>query len=251
VATDYIGLGPEGELHSYLSASAEGNAMVDAVRAVGGIDEAHAGDRWLAVGHSQGGHAALITNEIAAEALPDHELLGTVAIAPGAQFTELYGDDVQIRIITTMVLFGAAADQPEVDPADYLDPEAYAAAADVVEDACLPEIIDTMLPFALSPDFYVEDPLDDEVASDWMEENEPGHVAADSPLLLVQGGRDSIVVPARTQALYDRLCGIGQVVEFLDVPEATHDSEPIDAADEISAWLADRLAGAQARDTCA
>ena len=47
------------------------------------IPEASAGDRWLLVGHSQGGHAALVTGEMAAERLPDHELLGTVAIAPG------------------------------------------------------------------------------------------------------------------------------------------------------------------------
>jgi pimeloyl-ACP methyl ester carboxylesterase len=249
VATDYIGLGPEGEVHPYLSAAAEGNAMVDAVRAVHQVDEAHAGDRWLVVGHSQGGHAALITNEIAADRLPEYELLGTVAIAPGAQFTEAYGDDVQLRIITTMVLFGAAAEDPAIDPRDYLNPEA-AAAAEVVKDACLGTIIETMAPFAASPDFYVTDPLEDEAGRTWMEENDPGQVVSESPLLLVSGGRDAIVVPARTRALYDRLCGLGQVVEFLELPEATHDTEPTTAAGQVSGWLADRLAGEPAPDTC-
>ncbi|HKY65569.1 MAG TPA: lipase family protein [Acidimicrobiales bacterium] len=251
VAPDYVGLGPEGEVHPYLSAAGEGNAMVDGVRAVHQIDGAGAGDRWLVVGHSQGGHAALVTNEIAADAVPAYDLLGTVAIAPGAQFTETYGDEVPFRIITALVLFGGVDENPDIDPASYLSPQVMAAATPVMRDECLGPIIDALVPFAVSPDFYVQDPLDDEAARAWMEENDPGQVVSDSPLLLISGGRDGIVVPARTNALYDRLCDLGQVVQFLDLPEATHDSEPLDAADQISGWLADRLAGEPAPTTCA
>lgn len=250
VGTDYIGLGPVGEVHSYLSATAEGNAVVDSVAAVHHIAEANAGHRWLAVGHSQGGHAALITNEIAAERLPDDELLGTVAIAPGAQFSEGYGDDLQIRIITTMVLFGAVDEHPDVDPADYLEPEAFAAAEKVVADSCLDQIITTMAPFAASPDFYVKEPSDGP-ARDWLEDNDPAQVVSDSPLLLVQGGLDIIVVPARTEALFERLCAMGQVVDKLDYPEADHTGEPAAAAPQITEWLTDRLAGQPAPDGCA
>ena len=57
----------------------------------------------------------------------------------------------------------------------------------MVHGACLDAIIATMLPFALAPDFYVRDPLDDPVARRWMEENDPGQVASESPLLLVSG----------------------------------------------------------------
>ena len=149
VATDYIGLGPVGEVHPYLSAAAEGNAVIDSVRAAGQIPDAHAGTRWLVAGHSQGGHAALMTGEAAAERLPDHELLGTVAIAPGAELGKTYGDEVQVRIITTMVLFGLAAEDPEIDPADYLTPAAYEAARTVVAEACVDSIINTMVVHAV------------------------------------------------------------------------------------------------------
>lgn len=251
VAPDYVGLGPEGEVHPYLSAAGEGNAMVDGVRAAHQIEEAAAGGRWLVVGHSQGGHAALVTNEIGPDALPEYDLLGTVAIAPGAQFTETYGDEVPFRIITALVLFGSADEHPDIDPASYLSPEVMAVATTVMRDECLGPIIDALVPFAVSPDFYVQDPLDDEVARGWMEENDPGQVVSESPLLLISGGRDGIVVPARTNALYERLCDLGQVVQFIDLPEATHDTEPVDAADQISGWLADRLAGEPASSTCA
>ena len=250
VATDYIGLGPVGEIHSYLSATAEGNAVIDSVAAVQQIPEANAGDRWLAVGHSQGGHAALITNERAAERLPDHELLGTVAIAPGAQFTESYGDDVQIRIISSMILLGGVDENPDIDPADYLNPEALAAAESVAGTGCLDQIVDVMLPFAAADDFYVTEPMSDAASRAWLEENDPGQVVSDSPLLLVQGGRDGIVVPARTQALFERLCGLGQVVDLVDLPDADHGGEPALGAGQISAWFADRLADRPAPDGC-
>jgi pimeloyl-ACP methyl ester carboxylesterase len=250
VATDYVGLGPVGEVHPYLDAAAEGNAVIDSVRAVDQLDDAHAGDEWLLVGHSQGGHAALVTSEMA-ERLRHHELLGTVAIAPGAQFTETYGDEVQLRIITTMVLFGQAAEDPEIDPAAYLNPDAYAAASRVVAEGCLPDIISTMIPYAVSPAFYVQDPQQEERSRTWMEENDPAQAAVDAPLLLISGDRDIIVVPARTHALYDRLCDLGQVVELVDLPDADHETEPAHAADLISAWLADRVAGEPATSTCA
>lgn len=251
VATDYIGLGPVGEVHSYLSAAAEGNAVVDSVAAAQHIAEANAGHRWLAIGHSQGGHAALITNEIAAERLPDEELLGTVAIAPGAQFSESYGDDLQTRIITTMVLFGAAAENPDIDPADYLNPEAFAAAEKVVAEGCVGEVINTMAPFAASPDFYIQEPIEGGQAQEWLEDNDPAQVVSESPLLLVQGGLDLIVVPARTKALYERLCEIGQVVEMIDLPTADHATEPALAGADITQWLQDRLAGQPAPNSCA
>ena len=97
---------------------------------------------------------------------------------------ETYGDDIQLRIITTMVLFGQAAEDPAIDPAAYLKPEAHAAASAVVAEHCLPDIISTMIPFAVSPDFYVLDPMDEERSRTWMEDNDPAQAAVDAPLLL-------------------------------------------------------------------
>lgn len=250
VATDYLGLGPEGELHPYLSAAAEGHAVLDSVAAVRALPDAHAGDRWVMTGHSQGGHAALVASEMAADRLPDVELVGTVAIAPGAQLAETYGDDVQTRIITAMVLFGAAAEDPAIDPRDYLSPEAYEAAAGVIEDRCVNEVVSALVPLAASPGFYTVDPRTEPVGVAWLEDNDPGQVAYDSPLLLVQGGQDPIVVPARTDALFDRVCALGQVVDRIDLPDANHETELSEAGDEIAAWLAARLAGEPATDDC-
>ena len=215
VATDYIGLGPNGELHPYLSAAAEGHAVVDGVAAARALPDAHAGDRWVLTGHSQGGHAALVANEMAADRLPDVELLGTVAIAPGSQLAETYGDDFQARIITTMVLFGAASEDAAIDPRAYLSPEVYAAAAPVVQDQCVGDIINALVPLAGSPDYYVTDPRSDPVGTAWLEANDPG-----------------------------------QVVDEVFLPTANHHTEPSEGGPAIEAWLAARLAGDPAPDDC-
>lgn len=249
VAPDYVGLGPEGELHPYLSAAAEGNATVDAVAAVRSLPEVGAGDRWLVAGVSQGGHAALVAAERAAERLPEAELVGTVAIAPGAQLGESYGDDLQIRVIVTMVLVGAAAEDPSIRLEDHLGPSGLQA-AELIRERCIGDIVTQVPPLATRPDYFVQDPRDSALGDEWVAENDPGQVRVDAPLLLVQGGQDVIVVPERTKALLERLCGLGQVVETVDVPEATHDDIGRLAADRISAFVAARFTGEAPVDAC-
>lgn len=246
VATDYIGLGPVGEIHSYLSASAEGNAMIDSVRAAQQITEADTGDRWVIIGHSQGGHGALVTMDRAAE-LPDLELLGTVALAPGAEFTKSFDDDVQIRIITTMVMLGAVDEWPDFEPSDYLSPAALDA-AEIVHTACLGDIINTMIGPAAGDDFYVREPTDG-AAQEFLAANDPTPEASDAPLLLMTGTADIIVVPDRVRSLRDRLCSIGQVLEYGELEGVDHGSEGA-AAPKVEQWLADRLAGKPAPNTC-
>jgi fermentation-respiration switch protein FrsA (DUF1100 family) len=249
VATDYIGLGPAGEIHPYLSAAAEGHAVIDGVAAARALPEVGAGDEWVVTGVSQGGHAALVTGEMAAERLPEATLLGTVAIAPGSELGTTHGDELQIKIITTMVLVGLAAEDPTVEVADYLSPAA-AEAAQVIETGCMGEIIETMPGAAAAPDYFTTDPRTAPVGEAWLEANDPGQVVSDAPLLVVQGGRDILVVPARTDALIERECGIGQVVDLLEVPEGDHDTVTGLAEDDIAAWVADRFAGEEPTTIC-
>ena len=107
--------------------------MIDAVRAARNIAETGAGDRWVVVGHSQGGHAAIATNELAPSYGPELQLLGTVASAPGAIFDRTYGpiDEIVGRVVGVMMLYGAAGEHPEIDPDFYAGPQTAAAAAAV------------------------------------------------------------------------------------------------------------------------
>lgn len=249
VATDYIGLGPDGEVHPYLSAAAEGHAVIDSVAAARNLPEVAAGKDWVVAGVSQGGHAALVTGEQAARRLPDAPLLGTVSIAPGSQLGETYGDELQARIITTMVLVGLAAEDPTVVTSDYLNPSALGM-ADAIRTKCVQDIIGSALPLATAADFFKVDPRTTPTGKAWLEQNDPGQVRSAAPLLLVQGGKDILVLPPRTAALFKRLCALGQVVEQIDVPEGTHDSVTNLAKDQITTWVAERFAGEPATNDC-
>jgi hypothetical protein len=112
------------------------------------------------------------------------------------------------------------------------------------------EIIATMPAAAAAPDYFTTDPRTSPVGLAWLEENDPGTVVSDAPLLVVQGGQDILVVPARTDALIERVCGIGQVVDLLEVPEGDHDTVTGLAEDDIATWVAARFAGEPAPDGC-
>lgn len=65
VATDYPGLGTPG-IHPYLIGISEARAVLDSVRAARALSNTGASNRFAVWGHSQGGHAALYTGELAA-----------------------------------------------------------------------------------------------------------------------------------------------------------------------------------------
>ncbi len=251
VATDYIGLGPLGERHPYLSGSSEAHSVIDAVRAARLLPAAHAGSRWVAIGHSQGGHAALFTNELGAVYAPELTLLGTIVVAPAAVLDRTFGPDDQLvpRMVGIMALYGLAADYPEIHPDDYVGPE-VAARAGVIDQKCSNDVALALV--TVPPEtFYKTSPVDTEPARSVLRANDPGHVRVDAPLLLVGGTADTWVVPARVAALDDQLCAIGQVTELTHLDGATHGTEIAKGADMFAHWFQDRFAGRPATDSCA
>jgi dienelactone hydrolase len=251
VAADYPGLGPNGQRHAYLAGRSEGHSVIDMVRAARHVADAGAGKRWVALGVSQGGHAVLFADELASSYAPDLELLGTVAVAPGSSLDQVFPDDAPslIATVTTMALFGIAEEFEQIDPADYATP-ALLAASSVLDTGCITEIglALAVLPF---DQFFVADPRLTEPARSVMFENDPGRRATSGPLLLVQGTADVVVVPARTDALLDKLCALGAVVDLELLPGAGHDNAAVRASEGvILPWIAARFAGEAAPSVC-
>lgn len=252
VLTDYIGLGVVGgPLHPYLSRPSEGHSLIDAVRAARNLSETGAGDRWLAVGHSQGGHGALSAHELAGSYAPELDLVGTLAIAPASMLDEVYGgiDPIVTGILTAMSLYGAAGEHPEIDVADYVSAE-LADAAEVMETGCLDEITAELVPLAIGGNLFTADPRSTEPARSLLLTNEVGDVAVDAPLFLVSGTADDRVVIDRVRDLFDRLCAAGQVTELLIVDGADHGSIISQTAQRTSEWLEARLADQPPTDAC-
>jgi fermentation-respiration switch protein FrsA (DUF1100 family) len=251
VVTDYVGLGPVGEIHPYLSRPSEAHSVADAVRAARNITETGAGTRWLTVGGSQGGHASIATNELAASYAPELELLGAVALAPGAVFERSYGgiDEIVGRVVGVMMLYGAATEHPEIVPTDYMGPQTAAAAATVFPTQCLGAIIATFAPIPADT-YWSNDPRTTEPARSVLATNDVGFVAAPTPLLVVSGTADTTVVIERARDLFARLCETGQTTEYTEYEGATHDDIGAHAATQVLGWIADRFAGVPAANSC-
>jgi hypothetical protein len=251
VATDYIGLGPVGERHPYLSGVSEAHSVIDAVRAARLLPDAHAGARWAAIGHSQGGHSALFTNELGQAYAPELELVGTIVVAPAAVLGRTFGpaDQIVPRMVGIMALYGWAADYPQVVPDDYVGDDVKARAG-VIDQKCLDDVV---LSFVAIPveTFYKHRPDQTEPAASVIKANDPGHVKVASPLLLVSGTADAWVVPDRVHALDEQLCAIGQTTELVDLDGADHGTEMAKGASVYTTWLQDRFAGRPAKSTCA
>jgi hypothetical protein len=251
VVTDYIGLGPIGEIHPYLSGPSEGNSVIDGVRAARNLPDAHAGTRWFSIGHSQGGHGALFAGERAESYAPELDLLGTVSLAPATELTKTYGplDEVVARVVGVMSLYGASSEHPDVRFEDYAGPELLAKAK-VFETGCLDEIISTIAGLPAET-FYAHDPLTTEPAKSLLTKyNQPGLVASDAPLFLAQGTMDERVHVDRTRDFFARVCKLHQVTELLIVEGANHGAIVGAAAQPAAEWMADRLAGKDAPDSC-
>ena len=84
VAPDYEGLGTAG-IHPFLNVKSEAYSITDAVVATRNYLSQRnllTSKKWLTVGHSQGGHAALSAAQYASRAQLDYK--GTVAVAPAS-----------------------------------------------------------------------------------------------------------------------------------------------------------------------
>jgi pimeloyl-ACP methyl ester carboxylesterase len=250
VATDYIGLGPTGQRHAFLSGEAEGHSVIDIVRAVRQFPQAHASRRWVTVGVSQGGHASLFAGELARKYAPELKLEGVVADAPGSGLLDTYPDDspLVVNVITMMALYGIAVDHPQIRPEDYVTPRA-AEAAKVLDTGCLADFAVALAPIPYE-ELFTADPRTTSPAREAAEKNNPGNSPIGAPVLLVQGTADTTVVPARTDALFQKLCRCGKPIQLLTIPGGTHDNTPGLARTQIATWLNDRLAGVSAPTNC-
>ncbi|MGW4354117.1 lipase family protein [Nocardia sp. NPDC004582] len=137
VATDYIGLGTPG-VHAYLDGRAEAHAAIDMVRAARAVDGSLA-SKWVAIGQSQGGGAAVFTASLATRYAPELDYRGAVATGPASNIVDaatLIGPGTtvgssHITAYATYVLNGLQAARPDFDLDSYLSPQGK----DLVEDA--------------------------------------------------------------------------------------------------------------------
>ncbi|MBM4666846.1 lipase [Rhodococcus hoagii] len=223
VATDYVGLGTPG-LHPYLDGPTEANSVIDMVRAARAVEPALS-PRWIVLGQSQGGQAALFTAARATGRAPELDFRGAVAtgapsnlenlttlVTPGFPRLPLEGSTVFVSYI----LAGLRAARPDIDVDRFLTPVGRDALAGA-ETECY----ETMAPklAGVSIGSLVSRPLDDPAllaaVRDMLEVPTTGY---DRPVFLGQGLTDDIVPAPLVLKLAAELAANRQPVTFRTYP---------------------------------
>lgn len=207
--TDYEGLGTSGP-HPYLNARSAANALGDLVRAAHGGDS-RIGPDWVAMGHSQGGQAAL-SAAATRPGEPDLTLRGAVSIAPGgvgfsrtAEYVKAHPDGPRTALaFLPLVLLGAAAADPAVRPEQLLADEAKPLLT-TARTGCLSDLRETA--GNLRADQVFRPDADLRPLTTYLRKQDPIGFTARVPTLIAQGTEDAAVAKPGTDALVRELCG--------------------------------------------
>jgi dienelactone hydrolase len=229
VAPDYEGLGEpaNNELHPFLNVKSEAFSITDAVVAARNYLGNKVSNRWMTVGHSQGGHAALSAAQYQSRAQLDYK--GTVAVAPASnlQLILLAGEslaaqqtDIKQKIetlasldtFTALITAGLRNTNPNLQysqvfksPTDKI--------ADNAETDCYPSLEQE---FGTAMNTYAKDNADDitnypRTQSNFMTlspvkkfldtDSQPLQVKISTPIIIYQGAMDTTVPKVATDTL--------------------------------------------------
>jgi hypothetical protein len=247
--TDYQGLGTPGP-HGYLIGETEQRAVADMALAARRVVPA-IGTRWVAMGHSQGGQAAVFADARSQNWAPQLHLIGSVAMAPASHL----GPAVQVLARTAHLGAagllgaggpGAAAFLPifvrgaqtaaDIDPARFLTPRAESMLGQA-DDRCIDQLRAADSWGGLHPDQIFRPDADVSALTAVLDDNDPSTLTFTPPLLVLQGTSDTVVAPAGTAAMVAQQKLAGQPVEYRTYPGVDHRGLVAAGFDDALAWV--------------
>jgi alpha-beta hydrolase superfamily lysophospholipase len=251
-ATDYQGLGTEGP-HPYLVGASAAQSVLDSVRAARVV--AGAGSRFVVWGHSQGGHAALWTGQLAAKYASDLTLLGVAAAAPASELGELFEADLATpggKAFTALALLSWSKVYG-LDVATVIDPKALPGVR-LIGDSCMTNplglLVDGLGLHLMPKQFLRADPTRISPWRDIIARNTPRSIPRDVPVLIAQGTADAIVLPAVTRDFARRFCRGGTSVRLVEM-QTDHLGIATSSASQVVDWISSRFEGASQGRACA
>lgn len=255
VATDYAGLGTAGS-QPYLIGAGEGPSVLDAIRAAQRLEAAALAPETVLWGHSQGGHAALWAGGMASDYAPELEIVGVAAMAPATDLPALLdgvAGSVVGPIFGSFALAAYDAAYPDVATADYVRPGARIL-VDAAQRRCLTDPA-TLVSLATSvfsgAPVFSRSPGDGALGAR-AAENVPA-LPVDAPVLVAQGGADSLITPDAQAGWVDARCAEGWSIDHRTYDGLDHMGLVSDESallPELAAWTAARFAGEPAPAGC-
>lgn len=278
VATDYQGLGAGGK-HQYTVAATQARDVINSIRAASSFQEAHAGNKAIVYGWSQGGGAT-----IAAAGLTDYlsktgtardgvELLGFVAMAPydlavtfpsgklnsaeATKYLQQLGDSFSASVFNfthyAQNLWGMVAAFPELRLNDILTDEGAQIADELLSRKCMHVASDTFnYAYGTSYKKLLRPSIKNATA--WITANKKSSVMPIKPMapvIIYFGNHDTTVPPVMGKLYSAQMCNMGANIMRVQLPgDQDHFSTPASAEPFYTQWIAERFAGKPAKNGC-
>jgi alpha-beta hydrolase superfamily lysophospholipase len=231
VASDYTGRGADGRF-PYLIGEGEARSSLDAVRAARDLEGVRLSSDVVVWGHSQGGHAALFTEPVAAEYAPELRILGTAALSPLADplamARELTRRDAsaELSIMVSWVLVPYANMYPDVNVEDYVATSGRAIVREMTQ-RCLSEpglFVSAITSLGVSADepLYPANLTGGPLGRRLAQNTATG--PWESPLLIGWSLQDEVIPPELTQSFVEGLCESGVAVRWVPYLRGDHRS---------------------------
>ena len=253
VQTDYEGEGTPG-IHPYFASRSGAHDVIDIVRAARHLNP-DIGNRWIAMGHSEGGTVALYVAVTADTWAPELHLLGAVAYAPGSDISDFFGEMSVSRQPTPqlpllgMMIEGIASTDPRVDLKNVLTPKGLALLPSL-QSECSGSLMNSPAWISIPPaDIFQPGARSSPLMQDFIA-SEPLTWSLQSPTVIEQGTNDMLIPYQNSVVLQSVLCRNGSHPELDTVQGATHDTVMPLSSDHVSAWISDRLTGKPATGNC-
>jgi pimeloyl-ACP methyl ester carboxylesterase len=250
--TDYRGNGTPG-MHPYMVAPSLARDVASMVKAARSIDP-HVGVDWIAMGHSEGGAAALATAALGQGLLPDLRLVGVVSYAPFAFPQDVLSDEQFSDtpnmgfMVLALMMEGFATIDPRIVPERMLEPQALQLLPQL-ETRCFPELARDPAWNAIVPRAAFRFDAEDRFAAlhDDLIANDAANLRIAVSALVVQGGNDGQIDAGSTMEVVRALRSHGTNVSTLSYPSADHGTVLNQSIDDVAPWVAARFAATQAQ----
>jgi hypothetical protein len=281
VAPDYTGMSGVGDPstapNAYLVAEQVAIGAWDALRAMDGLLKdlrtgVKSGKKVAIWGASQGGHAALFTEQYAPYYAPEYEVPAVVAAVPPSVLMPLAQKAMQafspptisfLPLLTTvrewynapLDLTGVVSNDAPYHFASTLHDQIYIKGTDCNTGASYEDIKNH--PEQQKVDYiYKKDFIDAVLAGNlsgmnpwdcYLDENSLATSSVKplrfTPTFMVYSEKDDLVVTEPMRQDFDRLCGLGYKLKYLECKNAGHADGAVWSIKEQLGWIKDRLSG--------
>ena len=238
--------------HPYLVGLAEAHAMLDVVRAVAQMPEAHASRRYALWGESEGAHAALWSAKLAPSYAAGLDLVGIAADAPPTDLVKNFDmiTSPGVRALITGYVADSWSKVYGIPLSTFANGFGQTIIHQLAKDCTRFDIASAFTNTTL---LILSNQVPHRLGAEWLprlQENSIAAIRLPAPLLLAQGGKDDVVMPPLTRMYAQDSCRLGDDVRLIWKPDEGHLTITTSVMAPTIEWLADRFAGKTPPSDC-